>query len=274
MENTDFYMPTEQPVEEVYIDTSEKILALSDRLAEEIILENITDQLEEDLDTLNLRINYVSLFKEKYEDITPDDECYDEGYMKESLGRVALCLGEGLKKRYGVELGEDLDFATPAQYLTDMETLYQFLFIRHYENLVDYFKYMLLKNKNRFIESYSTLMEEEEHSKDLFVVQSKKKFKNKDDVLIMHFLNEIMHDIISETTSTYDLFKTIANLDIYEEYNNRMSELLIDYGAKIVLNNDSHSAKLYLKPLEKASTFSEIRNAVLISYLEQCEVDD
>ena len=44
--------------------------------------------------------------------------------------------------------------------------------------------------------------------------------------------------------------------------------------AKIVLNNDSHSAKLYLKPLEKASTFSEIRNAVLISYLEQCEVDD
>ena len=90
----------------------------------------------------------------------------------------------------------------------------------------------------------------------------------------MHFLNEIMHDIISETTSAYDLFKTIANLDIYEEYNNRMSELLIDYGAKIVLNNDIHSAKLYLKPLEKASTFSEIRNAVLISYLEQCEIDD
>ena len=56
MENTDFYMPTEQPVEEVYIDTSEKILALSDRLAEEIILENITDQLEEDLDTLILTI--------------------------------------------------------------------------------------------------------------------------------------------------------------------------------------------------------------------------
>ena len=49
---------------------------------------------------------------------------------------------------------------------------------------------------------------------------------------------------------------------------------LKESNSKIVLNNDSHSAKLYLKPLEKASTFSEIRNAVLISYLEQCEVDD
>ena len=58
-----------RPNEDLYFDTSEKILALSDRLGEEIILENIADQLSKELDTLNTRINYVSLFREKYAEI-------------------------------------------------------------------------------------------------------------------------------------------------------------------------------------------------------------
>jgi len=236
-------------------------------------LENISEQLEEDLDPLKVRINYVSLFKEKYASITPDDECYDELYLKESLGRVAECIGEGIYNRYGVELGEDLDYTTPAQYLEDMETLYEFLFIRQYENIVDYFKHELGKNRDNFIARYSVLMDQDEHSKDLFVTQSKKKFKNKDDVLIMHFMNEILEDIKSSITSAYDLFKEITELDIYEEYNSRMSELLINYGNKIVLNDDAGSAKLYLKPLDNSLIFSELRNSIVVSYLEECEVN-
>jgi len=62
-------------------------------LAEEIILENISEQLADNsLNGINSKINYVSLFREKYANITPDTDCYDEEYMKESLGRVAECL--------------------------------------------------------------------------------------------------------------------------------------------------------------------------------------
>lgn len=263
-----------QPNEELYFDTSEKILALSDRLAEEIILENIEEQLTSELDTLNRRINYVSLFREKYAEITPEDECYDEEYMKESLARIALVIGENIKTRYGVEIGTDLEFTTPAEYLNDMETLYEFLFIRHYENLIDYIRHELYKNRQNYINMYSSLMEEEKHSKDLFVVQSKKKFKNKDDVLIMHFLNEIVRDIKDSTNSAYDLFSSICALDIFEEFNSRMSQLLVNYGNKIVLNNDLESAKMYLRPLDNPLVFSEVRNAILISYLEGCELDE
>ena len=263
-----------QPNEELYFDTSEKILALSDKLAEEIILESITEQFEAELDTLNTKINYVSLFKEKYAEITPDDEAYDEEYLKSSLANMATVIGENIQNRYGVEIGTDLDFTTPAAYLEDMETLYEFLFIRHTENLIDYFRSELMRNKQYYIDIYSSLMEEEKHAKDLFVVQSKKKFKNKDDVLIMHFMNEIIRDIKDSVNSAYDLFTKICNLDIFEEFNNRMSQLLVNYGNKIVLNNDLESAKLYLKPLDNLLVFSEIRNAVLISYLEGCELDD
>lgn len=263
-----------QPNEELYFDTSEKILALSDRLAEEIILDNINEQFTAELDTLNTKINYVSLFREKYAEINTEDACYDEEYMKNSLGTMALNIGENIKKRYGVEIGTDLDYTTPSVYLDDMETLYEFLFIRHYENLVDYFKNELFNNRQYYINMYSNLMEEEQHSKDLFVVQSKKKFKNKDDVLIMHFMNEIIRDIKDSTNSAYDLFTKICNLDIFEEFNDRMSQLLLNYGNKIVLNNDLEAAKLYLKPLENSLVFSELRNTILISYLEGCELDD
>jgi hypothetical protein len=263
-----------RPNEEIYFDTSERILALSDRLAEEIILESIEEQLTTELDALNSKINYVSLFREKYAEITPEDAEYDDEYMKQSLANIATCIGENIKQRYGVEIGTDLDYATPAQYLEDMETLYEFLFIRHYENLVDYFKHKLYSNRQQYINMYSSLMEDEKHSKDLFVIQSKKKFKSKEDVLIMHFMNEIIRDIKDSTTSAYDLFSEICKLDIFEEFNQRMSQLIFNYGNKLVLNNDSESARLYMKPLENPSVFSELRNTILMDYLENCLLDD
>lgn len=257
-----------------FFDTSEKILALSDKLAEEIIFDNIKEQLEEELDTINTRLNYVSLFKEKYSQIDSSDDCYDEEYMKDVVARLATLLGEKLKEKYGVELGEDLDTCTPETYLDDMETLYEFLFIRQYTNLVDYIYSRLMRNRKAYIEAYKNFSDTEEYTKDLFVMQSKKKFKNNDDVLVIHFLKEIIQDILDTTTSSYDLFEEIVNLDLYEEFNNKMHILLENYGNKIVLNEDSETAVKYLSPLKNPLIFSEIRNAILIKYLESCDLDD
>ena len=271
LEFQDTYMI--EPDEEEFFDTSEKILRLSGALAEDIILENIGEQLDSKLNLLDEKINYVSLFREKYSEVEPSDSYYDDEYLKSSLARVATLIATGIREKYGVELGEDLEFVTPLQYFSDMETLYEFLFIRHSENLVDYLKYRLRKDKLNFINSYKNRMNEDTHSKDLFVIQSKKKFKNHDDVLIIHFLSEILRDIADTTESAYDLFREIVDLDLYEEYNNRMSELLINYGNKIVINDDAASAKLYMSPLDDKATFSEIRNIILMSYLEECELE-
>lgn len=261
-----------EPEEEAFFDTSEKILKLNDKLAEDIVLKSIGEQLTGEIDALSEHINYVSLFKEKYDAIDPSDNCYDETYMKESLARVSTLIGECIKIKYGVELGEDLDFVSPAEYLEDMETLYEFLFIRHFENLTNYLKNYLFKNRNAFLDVYRPLMNDDVHSKDLFVIQSKKKFKNFDDVIIMHFLSEIIMDIKDKTVSAYELFKEIVNLDLFEEFNHRMFELLINYGNKIVLNNDNETAMKYLKPLENKTLFSEIRNTILLAYLDTCEI--
>lgn len=258
--------------EDEYFDVSEKILKLNDALSEDIILENIKEQMEEGIDTINQRINYVSLFKEKFKAITKENEAYDDALMKESLAKVALVVGEGLKNKYNVELGEDLEFTSPAQYLEDMETLYEFLFIRHYENLLNIFEYRLRKDKANFLETYSKQLDDEVHSKDLFVVQSKKKYKNKEDIVIIHFLTDILNDIRDSLTSSYDLFSEIVELDKYEEYNSRMGELIEMYGNKLVLNDDLGTAAAYLEPLNDSAIFTEIKNKILADYLSDCEI--
>jgi len=56
-----------------YYDVSEKILKLSDELAEDIVLTNIRDQLESKLNLFTDKMNYITLFREKYSYITPEN---------------------------------------------------------------------------------------------------------------------------------------------------------------------------------------------------------
>lgn len=130
-----------------YYDISEKILELSDELSEEIVLTNIKDQLDGKLDIFTTKKNYVSLFRKKYTEITSDITFYDKDYIKGALTRVTLLVGDLLKERYGVKLGNDLDFYFPDDYLKDMETLYEFFFIRHFDNIKDYFYTQLQVNR-------------------------------------------------------------------------------------------------------------------------------
>jgi len=260
--------------DEEYFDISEKILELSDELAEEIILTNIEDQLSSKLDLFTEKINYLSLFRKKYTEITSQQTFYDKNYVKEALIRVTSLVKEAVLKRYGISLGTDLDFYFPDNYLRDMETLYEFFFIRHFENLVLYFNTELRKNRSNIIKRYEKVIQEEEHSKDIFVMQAKKKFKRLEDVTILHFLNEIIDDIKDSTRSAYILFDTIINTDPFEEFNAKALELLINYGNGFIFEGDSKCYDYYMAPLKDQEVKNELRNAILMSYLETVEIEE
>jgi hypothetical protein len=116
-------------------------------LSEEIVLTNIEDQLTEKLEIFTQKTNYISLFRRKYTEITSDVTFYDKEYVRMALEKVTTLVGSLIKTRYGVSLGNDLDFYFPDDYLKDMETLYEFFFIRHFDNLKDYFYTQLQQNK-------------------------------------------------------------------------------------------------------------------------------
>ena len=264
-----------EPDDEEYYDTADRILRLSDELSEDIVLENISEQLNSKLTDQIDKINYVSLFREKYQGITPDDDYYDKDYMQQSLYKVSSLVEDGLSKRFGIELANDLDYANCDKYLEDIETLYEFLLIRQYSNITDYISNQIKKTKADIVQRYTKVLQDDEHAKeDLFLTQAKKKFKNNDDIIVMHFMNEIIDDICDATTSGFILFDTIVNLDLFEEYNNRMSEILANYGNSIVMNDDAKTAKLYLAPLMNIEEKNSLRNKILIDYRENCEIID
>jgi hypothetical protein len=260
--------------QEEYFDISEKILKLSDELSEEIILENIREQLDSKMVLYTDKINYLTLFKEKYAQITPENSFYDKNYIHDALERVSKLVENLLDNRYGIKLGKDIDYYMPEEYLTDMERLYEFFFIRHFKNLTDYFYYELQKNRSRIIERYENLFQQDEHSKDIFVLQAKKKFKHIDDIIVIHFINDIIEDILNSETSGYVLFDRIANLDPYEEVNMHIIGLLQNYGSGIALVGDKECYDMYMAPLKETDLKNELKNTVFMKYLETCEIEE
>jgi len=259
--------------EEEYFDISDKILTLSDELSEEIIMTNIRDQLQSNLDAFSDKINYISLFKEKYATITPESSFYDKNYIQDVLESVTEIVKTEFEKKYRLGLGKDIDFYFPREYLRDMEALYEFFFIRHFNNLADYFFSELKRTRPQIIERYNKEFQKDEHAKDIFVLQMRKKFKDPNDVLVIHFIDNILEDIKNASQSAFMLFDTILNIDPYEHTNNKIKELMTNYGNGLNFSGDKLCYDLYMKPLDLQTIKNEIRNFVAMKYLETCEIE-
>ena len=193
-------------------------------------------------------------------------------FIREITERVIATVLDGLKKNYSVSIGRDLEESNDIyKYLEDIETLYEFFFVRNYENVKDILYKTLITKRQYFIDRYRELYNDQDE--DLFIMTQKKKFKNFDDVLICNFISDIIFDIMEMYESGYELFKAIVNLDLYEVFNNRMLDLLINYGEGIVFLSDAKASEKYFAILQDKDTFIEIRNEILLKYLENVEVD-
>lgn len=251
---------------------SSRILNLSDQLAEEIILENINMHISGEASWVG-RTNYLTLYREKVEEAFMDPDNLDlKEFISEITERVIVVTLSGLKQRYSVTMGQDLEDATDIlTYLKDIETLYEFFFVRNYENLKDLIYHTLITKKSQFVAQYQELYEDQEE--DLFIATEKKKFKNFSDALICNFITDIIYDIKEMYHSASDLFNAIVNLDLYENYNNQMNDLLIKYGDKIVFLSDTKAADKYFSLINNKEIFIMLRNDVLYKYLENVEVE-
>lgn len=254
-------------------DIASRILSLSDSLSEEIVLTNINDHISGNSPWPG-RINYISSYREKVEDARTDPDNLDlSEFIREITERVIATVLDGLKKNYSVSIGRDLEESNDIyKYLEDIETLYEFFFVRNYENVKDILYKTLITKRQYFIDRYRELYNDQDE--DLFIMTQKKKFKNFDDVLICNFISDIIFDIMEMYESGYELFKAIVNLDLYEVFNNRMLDLLINYGEGIVFLSDAKASEKYFAILQDKDTFIEIRNEILLKYLENVEVDE
>lgn len=256
------------------INVADRIMELNDDLSVEIIEKNIEEQIN-DRTPGSERMNYITLYREKLEKLFESKELDQE--LKEEIyditNHMLSIVSEGLEQRYGILISTDLeDSMLLLPYIENVEALYEFFFVRNYTNLVDLFYVKLLKEKQMFIDRYKSVYNDTDDS-DLFVSYSKKKFKNYNDSIIANYITDIIYDIKSLYTSGLDLFNNIVNLDRYEIYNDRMADILVDYGQTISFVTDELAAAKYFDILENKDVLVELRNEILLKYLENVEVD-
>ena len=142
-----------------------------------------------------------------------------------------------------------------------------------YGNIKDYFKAKILQNKISFIEKYKMAIDDKTYD-DLFLSQDKKKYRDISDAIIIHFINDIIGDVRSTITDAYTFFKEIVQLDYYEEFNNRFSEMLENYGNELLIIDNTAAAEAYLSILDNIEIAVSLRNDLLSLFLVDIQLSD
>lgn len=264
----------QQEDEDEYNDISDRILKLSDRLSEDIIFHNIEEQMNARMQPYAKRFNYVSLFKKKINSVNPNSVIYNKNYISDSADKLKELVLSLMEEKYSVSIGNESDFYFYPEFLDDLENLYEFVFVRHFSNLVNYFLFMIRKMRTQILTRFGAEMQSEENSGDIFVTTLRKKFKNEEDVIILHFLSEIIDFIINSMDSAYDLYTDIANLDPFETVSQHILKMLENYGNGIVFKNDKSAYEKYFAPLEFQEIRNELMNEIKMRYLENCTLNE
>jgi len=264
----------EQDEEEEFLDIADRINRLSDRLSEDIILRNIEAQLNSKIDPLVRRTNYVTLFRKKINSINKNSALYSKEYIDSVCLRVKDLLLPILEEKYSIGIGNESDFYFPIKCIEDLENIYEFFFIRHYENVVKYICFMIRKLKPQIMEKFEPRLSNPDYMNDIFLVTLQKKFSDTFEVLVLHFLDEIINMVIERFDSAFDLFKDICALEPYETVSMYIDKMLDDYGMSIVFLNDKDAYTKYFSILDTKECKNEIISDVKMKFVENCSLSE
>lgn len=251
-------------------DITDRIFELRDQLSLDIISKNIIENIDNPVTYRT--INYVTKFKENYNRIKEENLFNNDlEIINEYFAELSQLILTKLSLKFNVTIGNNINDDTVMDidsYIDKLETMYEFFVVRRYDNIRDYFKVQLLKNKINFVEKYKNVLEENNAHEDIFFNINKKKFSDPVASIIIYYVDDIVSDIQSNIVSAYDFFKDIISLDLFEEYNNRMNDMIINFGNDLMILNDTEAVNQYLSILNDKEIRITLENDILATILD------
>lgn len=251
-------------------DITDRIFELRDQLSLDIISKNIIENIDNPV--AYRTINYVTKFKENYNRIKEENLFNNDlEIINEYFAELSQLILTKLSLKFNVTIGNNINDDTITDidsYIDKLETMYEFFVVRRYDNIRDYFKVQLLKNKINFVEKYKNVLEENNAHEDIFFNINKKKFSDPVASIIIYYVDDIVSDIQSNIVSAYDFFKDIISLDLFEEYNNRMNDMIINFGNDLMILNDTEAVNQYLSILNDKEIRITLENDILATILD------
>lgn len=174
-------------------------------LVKESINEQIEDPLSTSIDYVNTIVEKCDILKEDFED---NQEAIDE--INSSLGDFFNYIIKQMSDTFDFTIdAEDEDISS----LVAMgEALYNFLVLKYKKNITRFIYKYIIKNKKILVEQFSKLAK----SKDVTSISLKKQIKNKDDVLILSNLPNVIKHIIHLDIEPIDFLKYACDDEYYE----------------------------------------------------------
>ena len=192
-------------------------MLLSD-LPFELIKENIKEQIK---DPLLSNVNYINIITEKRELLLQQFE-NNIDYIKKIDNQIINFFTFIITEINNTfDLGIDMDQFEDYDIIEYGQVLYNFFILRYRKNVSKFIYKFIIKNKKFLIESFETL----EKKKDVTHISLKKQIKNKDDLIILINLPNIIKYIFSLDIDNLDFLKHCCNEELYESI--KIKELII-----------------------------------------------
>lgn len=258
------------------ISENVRLFDFNTAFAEDLITININEAFESK-DIIQPNINYIDILHDKYKEALTVEECsFDKKIINGIVFRVTRNFLDKLSENFGVELANTIDedglIIDIDEYLDKLSALYEFFICRRSENIIDYLIRKIFKNKEELFENYKNKLTPKDTA-DLFYGINKKKYKSANDAAFIYFIDDIISDIVSISTDAYELFKYIAEIDIYELVNNKIYSMLESNGFDITYPEGVEVAsQKYFSLLDNKQSYIEVRNSIFLYYTEQTNV--
>lgn len=273
IDDTDFdNMKANLEDQEEVVDVVDRINKLNDRLSHSIILRNISDDLCKPVDPLTRPVNYITKFKNKVASLNPASSIFDKYEIENICKSMKDSVLTMIKSKFSVSIGRDDELYSALEFLDDLEALYDFLVVSYTDNIVNYMITMIAKLNTQIMMKYKNEQKLKIADNDIFYRSLKAKLANKDTAIVLHFLEEIVLDIIDSFDSGYDLFMNILNTDAFEEKNARMLKMLENYGNGIMFENDNSVYVKFFEPIRKKETFINFLSKLEMRIMENAEL--
>ena len=225
---------------EVYEVTSDtEIDELLSDLPLNLIKENISEQIR---DPISSTTNYLNIVLEKYSLLknnfcdNPDTLSQLNAYMNDFFGSIISELNGVME----LEISDDLEESEIAKI---SDAAYNFFVIGYRQNVVTFFLYYIVNNKKSLSEHFDKMAKK----KDVTTMGFKKQLKNKDDIVILSNIPNIISFIRDLDVSAEDFVKLVSNESSFES---RYVQFLLNDGTisgdfvrsylNIVFNEDDH----------------------------------
>lgn len=192
-----------------YMFDSDLHMLLAD-LPTDLIKENIRDQIENPLSTtVNFTETVIDKIRE-LENIYGDNDEVMRNVHNECISFFSFII-EQISERF--ELGIDSSYFTDFNQIKNIGlALYNFFILNYKENITNFFYYYIIKNKKAIVSQFESYLKK----KDVTTNSTKKKIKNREDVLIVSNLPNVINYIANLEIEPVDFILYASNISDFE----------------------------------------------------------